>query len=83
MSKVLPISEARKQLPELVEQASQFDETYEITVNGYKKAVLISTEEYESMQETLEVLTIPGIIDQLKKSEAQIDKQEIVSLDDL
>jgi prevent-host-death family protein len=54
--KTLPISAAREQLRELIEEASGSFGRIVITRNGKPEAVLIGHAEYESWLETLEVL---------------------------
>lgn len=60
MSSVMSISHARANLPDIVTKVSDSYERITITVNGKPKAVLVSTEELESLEETAEVLAIPG-----------------------
>jgi antitoxin YefM len=43
----------------------------------------MSEEEYDSMVETLELLSIPGFRQSLKKSVAQMRKGETVSFEDI
>ena len=45
--------------------------------------VLMSEEDYENLQETLELLSIPGFRDSIKKSIEQIEKGETYSMDDI
>jgi prevent-host-death family protein len=51
----LSISEARKRIFELAEEVQKPNIHFTLTENGIPKAVLISADEYESWQETLEV----------------------------
>ena len=53
--KTLPLSEAKSQLSGLVEQLRALDEQVMITRNGRPAAVLVSAEEFERWQETIEV----------------------------
>lgn len=53
----IPISEARKRLPKLVELASDLSQKTFITVKGKVKAVLFSADELSSIEETLDVLS--------------------------
>ncbi len=54
-----------------------------ITVNGKPKAVVLSSEELESLEETAEVLAIPNIKRDLEKSRKQIKAGKFVLLSDL
>jgi prevent-host-death family protein len=53
MSKMLPISEAKMKLAELVAILEAGDEEVIITRNGRPAAILLATEAYEALQETL------------------------------
>lgn len=83
MSNLISISDARANLPDLVDKVSDYMDRITITVNGQPKATLVSAEELESLEETAEVLAIPNIKKSIKKSREQIGKGEFVSLDDL
>lgn len=83
MTNLISISEARGKLPDLVSRVSKYMDRIIITVKGQPKATLISAEELESLEETAEVLAIPNIERDIKKSREQIKKGEFVSLDDI
>lgn len=83
MNNPIPISDARANLPDLVSKVSENLDRVVITVNGKPKAVLVSAEELESLEETAEVLAIPGALESIKKSEKQIKKGQFVLLEDL
>ncbi len=46
-------------------------------------AILISEEDYESLLETAELLSVPGLKDSIKKADKEIEKGDVVSLDDI
>ena len=69
MTKILPISEVKTRLPELVKGVADRDDEIIITRNGHPTAVLLSMEEYEGLRETLEVLSDPGAMAQIRRSE--------------
>ncbi len=54
-----------------------------ITVNGKPKAVVLSPEELESLEETAEILAIPGALESIRKGKEQIKKGQFVKLADL
>jgi len=59
-------SEARRKLYGLVEQASKFHEPVQIK-GRRKSAVLVSEEDWRSIQETLYLLSIPGMRESIIK----------------
>lgn len=67
----LPISEARKRIFEIAEAVQKPDVHYTLTENGRPKAVIMSAEEFESWQETIEVARdFPD----LKKDIAEVER---------
>lgn len=60
MNKLFSVSSARATLPNLVNKVFINMDRVTITVNGQPKATLISAEELESLEETAEIMSIPG-----------------------
>ena len=56
----IAISEARSNLPDLVDKAADLLHRFVITVSGKPKAVLMSIEEIQSLEETAEIMTTKG-----------------------
>jgi len=83
MDNLISISDARTNLPDIVNKVSMGFSRVTITVSGKPKATLISSEELESLEETAEVLAAPNIKEDIKKSREQIKKGEFVYLKDL
>ena len=68
MAKTLPISEVKARLPELVSAVEEREEEVVVTKNGKPAAVLVNYSEYERMKETLDVLTDPDLMRQIRQS---------------
>ena len=68
MAKVLPISEVKARLPELVSGVSEREEEIVITRNGKPAAVLINASEYERLKETIDVLSDRDLMRQIHRS---------------
>ncbi len=66
-------SHARNNLKSLIDDVDENFETYLITTKNEKKAVLISAEEYNSMKETLYLLSTPANRDRLLASIQEIE----------
>lgn len=77
MIKTLPITEIRANLTTFVDKAKRLLDEYVITVNGKPTAVLMSVEEYESLKETLEIMSDPGLISAIKEGEEDIRKGRV------
>ena len=54
--KVLPLSEVKTKLSELVDVVDRRDEPITITRNGKPIAIIVSKEEYDGWHETVEIL---------------------------
>lgn len=80
MPKFLTITETRKQLLTLPEQLT--DEPVIITKHGKPAMVALGYEQFESIMETLEVLSDPELMNILRQSLAQADQGETVALED-
>lgn len=76
----LAISVARTNLPALVNKVNKYLDRVLITVNGKPKAMLISTEEIDSLEETAEILAIPGAKSSIGKGLTQIKQGKGVPL---
>ena len=70
MAKILPISEVKARLPELVTGVAEREEEIVVTRNGKPAAVLVSFAEFERLKETLDVLSDPALMQQVQESRA-------------
>jgi antitoxin YefM len=68
MSKTLPISEVKTRLPELVSGVAEREEEIIVTRNGKPAAVLVNYDEYERLKDSLEVLSDPDLMKQIRRS---------------
>lgn len=83
MSNFITISDARAILPDLVNKVNKNMDRVTITVNGKPKAVVLSPEELESLEESAEILAIPNIKKDLQKSRKQFKEGKFAYLKDL
>ena len=80
----LPISEARKRIFEIAEKVQKLSTHYILTENGRPKAVFMSVEEFESWQETLEVIRdFPDLEKDIKKAEKEYKQGNYSTLEDV
>jgi len=74
MTNLMSVSTARATLPDLVNRVNTNMDRVVITVNGHPKATIISSEELESLEETAEVISIPGVKESIKEGLKQAKK---------
>ena len=78
----IPISDARRRIFKISEDVQTPGVFYTLTEKGRPKAVLISAEEFESWQETIETLQdFPDIEKDIKKAEQEYKDKKYLSLD--
>lgn len=82
MTTTLSITQARNELPTLVDNAKRKLSEYIITVNGAPAAVLISAAEYESMKETNEILSDPELMESIRQGEEDIKNGNYITFED-
>lgn len=80
----LPISEARKKIFKIAERVQKPTTYYTLTEKGRPKAVVMSADEFESLQETFEVMRIfPKIEKDIKKAEKEYKRGRCLTLEDV
>lgn len=79
----LPVAEARARLSELIADAQATHERYEITRNGRSAAVLIATEDFESMRETIEVLSDTDLLRAHRQGLDELSRGDFLDADQL
>lgn len=67
----IAISDLRLNLPNIIDKVSESLSRVVVTVSGKPKAVVLSLEEVESLEETAEILSISGAFEMIKKGEKQ------------
>lgn len=80
---IAPVTEAKRKLLEFARQAGELGKTVTLTRHGKPYVVMMSAEEYESIQETLEILSDPQSLASLAQSKEDIKAGRLVSWKDL
>lgn len=68
MDRFLPITDVKARLPELVSGVEEREERVVVTRNGRPAALLVSMAEYSRIKETLDVLSDPDLLRQIRAS---------------
>lgn len=69
----IAVSYLRANLPSLIKQVSENLKRFIVTVSGKPKAVVISLDELESLEETAEILSTPGAYKSIKKALKELE----------
>ena len=79
----IPIATARANLSQIVEDASSTHERIEITKNGQRAAVLLGADDYDSMIETIAVLSDVELLASHRTGLDDIEVGQVVEGEDL
>lgn len=79
----LPLAEVRANLSKLVDEAVRTHERIEVTRQGRRAAVILSADDYDSIMETLAILSDQGLMQELRAAEAEAEAGLIHTLDEV
>lgn len=80
---MVPFTEARARLTELLDEVNERHEHVVITRNGRPAGVVLANDEYEALVETLEVLEDDDALEALRESEADVKAGRVHALDEV
>jgi antitoxin YefM len=83
MARVIPFTEARARLTELLDDVEARHEHVVITRKGRPAAVVVSPEEWDAIAETLDVLQDDQTLADLRESANDVEAGRLFSLDDV
>ncbi len=79
----IPITEAKARIAELAERVAREHDHFTITRNGRADVMLISVAEYESMRETLDLLSDGEALVDLRQSRDDFATGDTFALDEV
>ncbi len=80
---VLSLADARASLSKHIESAATTHERFEITRNGARVAVLLSADDYDSLIETVDILSSPEEVAGLRVAIAELDSEDVSSAEQI
>lgn len=83
MSKVLPLSEVKAKLSEVVDEIVTTHERVTVTRNGRPVAVLVSTDDLDAIEETVAILSDPAAVRDIEQGRAAIEAGDVISKDEV
>jgi prevent-host-death family protein len=72
ISEQVPLADVKNHLSEVVEQVQRQHGRVVITKHGRPAAVILSIEDLESLEETLEVMRDPALLEAVREAEAEV-----------
>jgi prevent-host-death family protein len=82
MGETVAFTEAKAHLSELVDRTSREHERFVVTRNGRPAAVLVSPEDLESLEETVEILQDRRLLDSIRRSRTEAAEGKRMRLED-
>jgi prevent-host-death family protein len=79
----LPLAEIKKRLSEVVDGVEERHDRVVLTRNGRPAAVILSPDDLESLEESLEILSNPKAMREIRKAEGQIDRGRSMTAEEL
>lgn len=83
MSRVLPLSEVKAKLSEVVDDIVTTHQRVTVTRNGHPVAVVLSTADLESIEETIAILSDPVAVRAIELGRAAVANGDIATLDEM
>lgn len=79
----LPLAEIKKRLSEIVDGVEREHNRVVLTRHGRPAAVILSPDDLESLEETLEILSDPQAVREIRDAERELDAGRGVSAEEL
>ena len=83
MSQTLPLAEVKAHLSEVVDRVEGHHDRITVTRNGRPVAVLISPEDLEALEDTLELLADPAARAEIERARREIARGKGIRADEL
>lgn len=77
------LGDARDHLSEYVADVERTHDRVTITRYGKPAAVLVSAEELAALDETLDIVSTPGALDDIRQAEAEVSRGEYVTAEQM
>jgi len=79
----LPLAEIKKRLSEIVDRVEENHERVVLTRNGRPAAVILSPDDLEALEETLDILSDPEEMRAIREAEADLAAGRFITGEDL
>ena len=80
---VIPMADVKAHLSAVLDDVRDTHKRVVITRNGRAEAVLLAVSDLEALEETLDLLSSPGALEQIRDAEAQMAAGETIDADAL
>jgi antitoxin YefM len=79
----ISLADAKAHLSAVLDEVRDTHERVVITRNGRPEVVVLSVSDLEALEETLDLLSTPGALDEIRAAETEIARGEAIGAEDL
>lgn len=83
MSETLPLAQIKAHLSEVVDRIEREHERVILTRNGRPAAVLLSPDDLAALEDTLDLLSNPAALEEIRHARDEVARGETVSAEEL
>ena len=80
---ILPLAEIKKRLSEIIDRVEDHHERVVLTRNGRAAAVIMSPDDLESLEETLDILSDPEVLQAIREAEEDLAAGRFITGEEL
>ena len=80
---MIPLAYAKARLSAVLDEVRDTHDRVVITRNGRPEAVIISVSDLQAIEDTLDLLSTPGALDEIREAESEIARGEAIDADEL
>jgi antitoxin YefM len=77
------LSDAKNRLSELVDEVTSTHERVTVTRNGLPVVMIVAVDDMEGLMETLDILSEPGALEEIRAAEAEITEGNVITAEQL
>jgi antitoxin YefM len=79
----ISLADAKARLSAVLDEVRDTHERVVITRNGRPEAVILAVSDLEALEETLDLLSTPGVLEQIRAAEAEVARGEAIDAEEL
>lgn len=83
MTETLPLAEIKARLSEMVDRVEHQHDRIILTRNGRPAAVLVSPDELDALEDTLDLLSDPAAMAEIRRAREEIAAGDVIDADEL
>jgi antitoxin YefM len=83
MTTIIPLADVKAHLSAVLDDVRDTHDRVVITRNGRPEAVIIAVSDLETLEETLDLLSTPGALEQIRVAETEIAAGNVTDAEDV